>query len=118
MPRPCPLGDLASSLVHLQRFCTRLGKIWRHKGTNSRELSLKGVQSQASKQRAGQPCNEAKRDGHVDGSISEGAAVFPFCSPGAARPCMSTYTNVREADSGRGTFKKQTLKKVSSFLPN
>lgn len=107
MPRPCPLGDLASSLVHLQRFCTRLRKVWRHKGPNSCELSL----SQASKQWAGKLSDEARWDGHVDGSIREGAAILPFCSMGAAHPCTSTYTNVREADSGRGTFKKQTLKK-------
>lgn len=107
MPRLCPLGDLASSLVHLQRFCTRLRKVWRHKGPNS----CNGVQSQASKRWAGKLSDEARWDGHVDGSIREGAAVLHFCSTSAVHPCMSTYTNVREADSSRGTFKKQTLKK-------
>lgn len=53
----------------------------------------------------------AKQDGGVDGSTREGAAVFPSCSPGTARPCAGTYPTTREADSGRGTLKKQTLKK-------
>lgn len=108
IPGPCPLGDLASCLPHLQRQFAP-GEV--RFGTTRAQTHVSSHRKVFRARQGGRGWGAVlyrKWDGCMDGSVRQGAAVLPSWSPGRACSWEATSPTVQEVNLGRGTVKTQT----------